>query len=355
MTSHDGSLRLGAFLTTRRDGQRDKAVFDEALDIATHAELLGYDSVWLNEHHFIDYGRCPAPLTMAPFILGQTSRIRVGTAVVLLALHHPLDIAEQAALIDQLSGGRLDLGVGKGAYTRDLAAFEIPPAVLDTRWKAHLHTLTDILDSGQITTTGPAHWTPGLPVAPAVSTQLRHSRYIATGTPTTIEWAAAHGYGLLLPYHLNIDDKAKLVTLYDRFADQHGTDPATISHVATAVAQVADTRTEAVAAIRQSGRRWFESGMTSLGHDTLRSLPAYQAKLNEEQSRHSSPDHLIDALISAGPVGTVNDCVSWPNELVTHTGVNRTALFLDVSGDHQSTKENMERFAKDVLPHVSTS
>lgn len=126
-----------------------------------------------------------------------------------------------------------------------------------------------------------------------------------------------------------------------------------MSHVATAVAQVADTRTEAVALIRQSGRRWLENGITNLGYDTLRSMPAYQAKLNEEQRRHKSPDHLIDGLINTGPVGAVDDCVSWLDELVTRTGVKRTALFLDVSGNHQSTKENMTRFAKDVLPKVN--
>jgi len=290
---------------------------------------------------------------MAPFILAQTSHIRVGTAVVLLALHNPLEVAEQTALIDQLSDGRLDLGVGKGAYTRDLAAFEVLPAIHDQQWKTNLQTLTDILDSAHVTRTGPAHWIPGLPIAPAVDPLQRNSRYIAASADTTIEWADQHGYALLLPYDLGIDKKAERVTLYERFADQHGTDPTSVSHVATAVAQVADTRTEAVAAIREPGQRWLEGGHTSLGHDTLRSMRAYRDKFDEEQSRHRSSNHLIDGLISAGPVGTVDDCVAWLDELVTRTGVGRTALFLDVSTNHQTTTENMNRFAKEVLPKLS--
>ncbi|MGH3779723.1 MAG: LLM class flavin-dependent oxidoreductase [Pseudonocardiaceae bacterium] len=208
-------------------------------------------------------------------------------------------------------------------------------------------------DCAQVTRTGPAHWAPGLPIAPSVNPLLRNSRYIATSTHTTIEWAAQHGYALLLPYNLGIDKKAELVTLYEYFADQHGADPTTVSHVATAVAQVADTRTEAVAAIRESGGRWCEGGLTNLGHDTLRSMPAYRAKLDEEQCRNKSPAHLIDGLSNAGPVGTVNDCVAWLDELVIRTGVKRTALFLDVSGNHQSTTENMTRFAEEVLPQLS--
>jgi alkanal monooxygenase alpha chain len=77
---------------------------------------MAYHGVWVNEHHFVRFGSCPAPLTMA---LGNTSRLRVGTAVVLLPLHHPIEVAGQIALIDQLSGGRLDVGFGRGAYPMD--------------------------------------------------------------------------------------------------------------------------------------------------------------------------------------------------------------------------------------------
>ncbi|MBA2324005.1 MAG: hypothetical protein H0V92_08360 [Pseudonocardiales bacterium] len=72
--------------------------------------------------------------------------------------------------------------------------------------------------------------------------------------------------------------------------------------------------------------------------------------LDEEQHRRRSPDHLIDGLISAGPVGSVDDCVAWLDELRARTGVTRTALFLDVGGNRQTTTENMTRFARDVLP-----
>ncbi|MDQ2788714.1 MAG: hypothetical protein DLM60_21125 [Pseudonocardiales bacterium] len=82
-------------------------------------------------------------------------------------------------------------------------------------------------------------------------------------------------------------------------------------------------------------------------------MPAYRANLDEERRRRKSPAHLIDSLIDVGPVGTVDDCVAWLDELVIRTGVKRTALFLDVSGNHQSTTENMTRFAQNVLPQLS--
>ncbi|MDQ2706690.1 MAG: hypothetical protein M3Z25_03250 [Actinomycetota bacterium] len=88
--------------------------------------------------------------------------------------------------------------------------------------------------------------------------------------------------------------------------------------MATAVGQVADTRAEAVRAIREPGRRWLNSGLTDIGHDTPRSSTEYQVQLDEEQGRRRPPGHVIDNLISAGPVGSVDDCVAWLDELREH-------------------------------------
>lgn len=86
-----------------------KNFFDEA----TYAEELGFDSIWIGEHHFCRY-ICPAPQIVAPAIAQRTSRIRIGTAIALLPHHDPIRLAEDYALVDLLSGGRLDFGVGRG-------------------------------------------------------------------------------------------------------------------------------------------------------------------------------------------------------------------------------------------------
>src|SRR4029434_365647 len=73
---------------------------------------LGYHSVWIAEHHFNDYGLCPAPPVLAAFLAARTTRLRFGMGVSLLPLHHPVDLAEQLAVLDVVSGGRLDVGIG---------------------------------------------------------------------------------------------------------------------------------------------------------------------------------------------------------------------------------------------------
>jgi alkanesulfonate monooxygenase SsuD/methylene tetrahydromethanopterin reductase-like flavin-dependent oxidoreductase (luciferase family) len=88
------------------------------------AESLGYHSVWFAEHHFNDYGLCPAPPVLASFVAARTTTLRLGMGVTLLPLHHPVDVAEQLAVLDVVSGGRLDVGVGRGGTLQDYQTFQ---------------------------------------------------------------------------------------------------------------------------------------------------------------------------------------------------------------------------------------
>lgn len=93
-----------------------------ALERVEEAERSGMGAVWSTEHHFFTDGYLPQPLLWAAAVAVRTKRIRIGTAVVLAPLHTPLEIAEQAALVDQLSGGRLELGLGAGYVQREFVA-----------------------------------------------------------------------------------------------------------------------------------------------------------------------------------------------------------------------------------------
>ena len=89
-------------------------LYRETLDQACYAEELGFDSIWLSEHHFSEEGYLPSLTAMLGALAQRTSRVRLGTAVLLAPLHHPLRLAEDLAVVDQLSGGRLDVGLAPG-------------------------------------------------------------------------------------------------------------------------------------------------------------------------------------------------------------------------------------------------
>src|SRR4051794_28895520 len=90
------------------------------VDHLVSADALGFDSVWVNEHHFHQYGGLmPAVTTMLAALSQRTTHVRLGTSVVVLPLHHPIEIAEQLAMVDLMSNGRVDFGVGRGFVSHD--------------------------------------------------------------------------------------------------------------------------------------------------------------------------------------------------------------------------------------------
>lgn len=101
------------------------------LEMCEEADRLGCHSVWFTEHHLFDDGYLPQPLTLAAAAAARTSRVRIGTAVVVAPLHHAVELAEQAALVDIISAGRLDLGLGAGYR---IPEFDLYDADVTTRY-----------------------------------------------------------------------------------------------------------------------------------------------------------------------------------------------------------------------------
>jgi len=118
-------MEFGLFFLMQRDeAWSEQAVYASALEQMLAAESLGYSSVWIAEHHFNDYGLCPAPPVLAAYVAARTSTLRLGMGVSLLPLHHPVDLAEQLAVLDVVSGGRLDVGIGRGGTLQDYQIFQ---------------------------------------------------------------------------------------------------------------------------------------------------------------------------------------------------------------------------------------
>jgi alkanesulfonate monooxygenase SsuD/methylene tetrahydromethanopterin reductase-like flavin-dependent oxidoreductase (luciferase family) len=122
---------VGIYLDLRNPGRWRRPwpeVYGETLDLAEHAEAAGLDSVWLSEHHCFRDGYLSQPLTFAAAVAARTRFVRIGTSALLLPLRHPVDVAEQTAIVDLLSGGRLELGVTAPYATSDWNAFGLRPA-----------------------------------------------------------------------------------------------------------------------------------------------------------------------------------------------------------------------------------
>src|SRR2546428_11648124 len=128
-----------------RDGQTQREAFAAVLTTADQAEPLGFDSIWLAERHFSPPGSAAlgpsigsAPLLLATAIAMRTSRIRIGTAVLLLPLGHPVRLAEEVATLDQLSQGRLHPGIGRSSFPRPSVCYRSPDAAIALRFPQSL-------------------------------------------------------------------------------------------------------------------------------------------------------------------------------------------------------------------------
>src|SRR5688572_19275110 len=108
-------MDLGTFLLMQSPSARpSEEIYARAIEQAQAAESLGFRNTWIGEHHFSTYGYVSRPIQLASYIAAKTTKLRVGTAVIVVPLHHPLIVAEEIATLDLLAGGRIDVGLGRG-------------------------------------------------------------------------------------------------------------------------------------------------------------------------------------------------------------------------------------------------
>ena len=118
-----------------------EGISDSLVAQAELAEELGFDSFWLPESHFLERANFPAPLLPLAAIAARTQRLRLGTTSYLLPIRHPVQVAEEVAVLDQLSGGRVILGVGRGFRPALFQTFDVPPQEKRDRFEASLQIM----------------------------------------------------------------------------------------------------------------------------------------------------------------------------------------------------------------------
>jgi alkanesulfonate monooxygenase SsuD/methylene tetrahydromethanopterin reductase-like flavin-dependent oxidoreductase (luciferase family) len=147
-------VKVGIFVDLRnpRGWQRPWGEhYERTLEQVVEAERLGADAVWFSEHHLFEDGYLPQPLTFAAAVAARTERIRVGTAIVVAPLRHPLHLAEEAAVVDLVSGGRLELGLGAGYAAAEFTAFGVDIAKRYSRTDAVATEVRRLLDDKIVT------------------------------------------------------------------------------------------------------------------------------------------------------------------------------------------------------------
>lgn len=148
-------MRFGVFdFGLWHDSELDSEVYRRVAAISERADALGFDSVWLGEHHFSRHGIIADTMTMAAYVAARTSRVRIGTAVIVLGLHNPIRLAEQVAMVDILSGGRLDIGIGSGYQRREFTGLGLSIDDARGRFKEAIDVMRQCWRQGPIALDG---------------------------------------------------------------------------------------------------------------------------------------------------------------------------------------------------------
>ncbi|MBC6458037.1 LLM class flavin-dependent oxidoreductase [Actinomadura sp. HBU206391] len=325
-------MRFGLFLPAGQfSGERHGDALARTVEAAAAAELAGFDDVWVAEHHFMSYGVCPSAVTLAGYLLGATSRIEVGTAVSVLSNQHPVALAEQAALLSLVSGGRFRLGVGRGGPWVDLEVFGTGLERFEEGFAESLDLLLTWLSSERVSWPGRRFRFREVPVVPRPDPAP--PVVVACTSPGTEALAAARGLPMLLGMHVGDAEKAAAIA---RYADLGGPAP----HIATGVAHVADTREEAVSAVRRELPRWLGPGL------------AGYVPVDGRPTRPRDPDEYARLLCELHPVGGPDDCVEALTATAATTGIEHVILLVDCTGSRERTLENIARLGAEVLPKV---
>src|ERR1039458_7154182 len=144
----------------------DEQVMKQALEQCRLADSMGYDALWLGEHHFAPYGAMSDTMVFAGAVSQVTKRIPIGTAVIVPAFQHPVRVAEQVAMLDLLSDGRFWLGLGRGYQEREFKGFGIPQSESKARFRESVTIIEGLLNQETLSYDGEFWSLDNLTIAP---------------------------------------------------------------------------------------------------------------------------------------------------------------------------------------------
>lgn len=208
-------------------GITDAQVYDEDTRLALLAEELGFDCVWSVEHHFYDYSFCPDNTQWLSYIAGRTTRIDVGTAAIIMPWNEPLRVAEKVALLDQVSGGRVRLGLGRGLSKREYSHFRgIEMDESRGRFDEGSLMVQKALETGFIEGDGPYYVQPRTPIRPAPTRTFAGRTYAVATSDDSIEAAARLKAAIVMFSDRRWEGRMPLINRWkDLFREFHAAEP----------------------------------------------------------------------------------------------------------------------------------
>lgn len=307
--------------------------FKEYVEYCVAAEALGYTGIFVVEHHFTGYGQVSASLNLMTWVAARTTTFRVGTAVIVVPWHNPVLLAEQAATLDLLSGGRLDFGVGKGYRHPEFQSFCIPIEEADARFEEGLEVILKAWTSEDRFSHHGRYWHfEDIVVEPPTAQKPHPPIWLAAGNPDSIRKVARRGCKLLLDQHASTALTVERFNIYRAEVEKCGRafDPMDVGVCrAFLVARNAEEKAKAVETRFANQQRLVKAG-TAPGEASTASLLSF--------------DQTLDAAGESALFGT-------PEEIAEKIeGLRAAGIEYLLLNGPTGSRENLRRFAREVMP-----
>ena len=246
-----------------------ETVYEHALQRIDVMDQTGYDAVWLAEHHFNTYSVCPSVHIMGTHVAARTKNLRIGTAVSLAGMYHPLRLAEEVALLDVLSGGRVNWGAGRGFDPTEFRVFDLTPETRSAKFRENVNVVLAAWRNERLTFHGEYNHFDDIEVLPKPLQDPHPPVWVAASSPGAIEWAASEGHSILMDPHASHVDIAGKYGHYCGTLEAYGYSIAGREIPMARLLAVAPTHDEA-SEIARAGAQWTVGAYAR--SNTLRAL-----------------------------------------------------------------------------------
>ncbi|MCI0781724.1 MAG: LLM class flavin-dependent oxidoreductase, partial [Chloroflexi bacterium] len=200
---------------TEPDASAQSRIYGEAVEQIQYAEELGFDSVWIAEHHSSRYGIFPSLMPILTYVAAKTKKIRIGAGVSVLPFHNPIFLAEESAMMDVLSGGRLEFGVGRGSTAYEYGNFQIDFDSRDARSQEALDIILGLWTTPRFSYHGEFYQVNDVTLAPSPVQKPHPPVFLAVSrTPASVDVAVSRDLPILTSFSTPEADNLGLFSLY---------------------------------------------------------------------------------------------------------------------------------------------
>lgn len=305
-------------------------VYERALQRIEIMDRSGYDAVWITEHHFNDYSVCPSIPVMGAFAAARTKRLHIATGVTLAAFYHPLRLAEEVALLDILSGGRVYWGAGRGFDPKEFRTFGMTEEESYPRFREAVDIVMSAWRNQRLTYHGKYFSIENIELLPKPLQQPHPPMWVAAYSPSAIEWAAEQGYSIMLDPHSPTSVIGEKMETWRRLLAQHG--HKTEGRVIPTVRLIAIASTDSKAAeVARDGARWL--------------LRTYVNPSGERGDSETMLRRYVDSMVIHGT----------PERVVEEIARLSEEIHLDYMITAPLSHETFISFTDHVLPKLATS